>query len=421
MALRPWLNGASDVRFWVPRSPSSWCWRYRPPVGRASLMPPPPVGVSAGPSTWPSISRTWIATALSSLKRTAAVGAVLLTLVFRGCSSTTRVDAGHVGIRVHLAGSERGRFGHARRHGLGLLQPHHRADHPVSHQRAERGVDRSPHEGRTVDESINFSSTEGVNINADLGAVVPHRSAARAEALRPLPSERHARGWPIATCATSCARRLVRWPRRCRCKRSTAQENRRCSPTSQERERQPGQGRHHHRPAHLQRQPALAAERGRRDQPRHGGHAERESRARTAFARCAPRPIRPSPRRTVRPRPRGRRAQGEAGRVAHPCALPKPARTRSSASRRQPLCSSTAPSNTGRQAADLQRRRVAAAHVRRVQVRGGPDDAAREKKLNQLLAEDAAAAAAPPLPRRPAAGRRPPPAVVPPPVVPPSK
>ena len=46
--------------------------------------------------------------ALGSLKRFAAVGAVLLTLVFAGCSCTTRVDAGHVGIRVKLAGSERG-------------------------------------------------------------------------------------------------------------------------------------------------------------------------------------------------------------------------------------------------------------------------------------------------------------------------
>src|ERR1700687_4116320 len=35
------------------------------------------------------------------------VGVVIL-LVFVGCTSTTRVDAGHVGIRVKLAGSERG-------------------------------------------------------------------------------------------------------------------------------------------------------------------------------------------------------------------------------------------------------------------------------------------------------------------------
>ena len=107
--------------------------------------------------------------AMSSLKRFAAVGAVLLTLLFVGCSSTTRVDAGHVGIRVHLAGSERGVSDMPVVMGWVFYNPvtEQIIQFPTSVQNVVWSA--SPHEGRAVDESINFSSTEGVNINADLG------------------------------------------------------------------------------------------------------------------------------------------------------------------------------------------------------------------------------------------------------------
>ena len=43
---------------------------------------------------------------IGALRRVLITVAVLVATLFVGCSSTTRVDAGHVGIRVRLAGSE---------------------------------------------------------------------------------------------------------------------------------------------------------------------------------------------------------------------------------------------------------------------------------------------------------------------------
>ena len=43
----------------------------------------------------------------SARKLLAAAGAAAL-LLFAGCSTVHRIDAGHVGIKVRLAGSERG-------------------------------------------------------------------------------------------------------------------------------------------------------------------------------------------------------------------------------------------------------------------------------------------------------------------------
>src|SRR5947207_12703390 len=42
------------------------------------------------------------------IKRAALVIGALLLVVWVGCSSITRVDAGHVGVRVKLAGEQRG-------------------------------------------------------------------------------------------------------------------------------------------------------------------------------------------------------------------------------------------------------------------------------------------------------------------------
>jgi regulator of protease activity HflC (stomatin/prohibitin superfamily) len=103
------------------------------------------------------------------LFRFVGVGAVVLALVFGACSATTRVDAGHVGIRVHLAGSERGVSDMPVVMGWVVFNPitEQIIQFPTSVQNVVWTA--SPHEGRTIDESINFSSTEGVNINADLG------------------------------------------------------------------------------------------------------------------------------------------------------------------------------------------------------------------------------------------------------------
>ena len=43
-----------------------------------------------------------------SIRRLLLVAVVAIGVLYLGCSTTTRVDAGHVGIRVKLAGSDRG-------------------------------------------------------------------------------------------------------------------------------------------------------------------------------------------------------------------------------------------------------------------------------------------------------------------------
>src|SRR4051794_8865804 len=104
------------------------------------------------------------------------IGAMVL---FSSCSA--RVDAGHVGIRVKLAGSSRGVddipvvtgwvFYNALTEQLVMF--------PTSVQNVVWTKDA--HEGRAQDESITFSSQEGVNVNADIGlsfhieaAMAPH-------------------------------------------------------------------------------------------------------------------------------------------------------------------------------------------------------------------------------------------------------
>ncbi len=102
-------------------------------------------------------------------RRFALVVGVLVVLWFTGCSTMTRVDAGHVGIRVRLAGSERGVADMPVVTGWVWYNPitEQIIVFPTSVQNVVWSV--SPHEGRAVDESLTFSSTEGVNINADVG------------------------------------------------------------------------------------------------------------------------------------------------------------------------------------------------------------------------------------------------------------
>src|SRR5215470_11188079 len=104
-----------------------------------------------------------------AFRRVALLGGVVVLLLFLGCTTTTRVDAGHVGIRVRLAGSERGISDMPVVTGWVWYNPitEQIIVFPTSVQNVVWTA--SPHEGRTIDESITFSSTEGVNINADIG------------------------------------------------------------------------------------------------------------------------------------------------------------------------------------------------------------------------------------------------------------
>jgi regulator of protease activity HflC (stomatin/prohibitin superfamily) len=88
---------------------------------------------------------------------------------FFGCQATTRVDAGHVGIRVKLAGSDRGVQDMPVVTGWVIYNPitEQIVIFPTSVQNVIWTANHN--EGRPVDESITFSSSEGVNVNADVG------------------------------------------------------------------------------------------------------------------------------------------------------------------------------------------------------------------------------------------------------------
>src|SRR5205814_214166 len=107
--------------------------------------------------------------AVRTVRRALMAGGVVALLTFAGCSTLTRVDAGHVGIRVRLAGSERGVQDMPVVMGWVVYNPisEQIIVFPTSVQNVVWTA--SPHEGKPIDESITFSSTEGVNINADIG------------------------------------------------------------------------------------------------------------------------------------------------------------------------------------------------------------------------------------------------------------
>src|SRR5262249_19570393 len=83
--------------------------------------------------------------------------------------TVTRIDAAHVGIRVKLAGSTRGVQDIPVVTGWVFFNPltEQVIEFPTSVQNVVWTA--SAHEGRAVDESITFSSQEGLNINADIG------------------------------------------------------------------------------------------------------------------------------------------------------------------------------------------------------------------------------------------------------------
>jgi regulator of protease activity HflC (stomatin/prohibitin superfamily) len=94
-----------------------------------------------------------------------AIGVAL----FVGCQMTTRVDAGHVGIRVKLAGSDRGVQDMPVVTGWVFFNP--LTEQIVLFPTSVQNVvwTESTHEGKPFDESITFSSSEGVSVNADVG------------------------------------------------------------------------------------------------------------------------------------------------------------------------------------------------------------------------------------------------------------
>jgi regulator of protease activity HflC (stomatin/prohibitin superfamily) len=107
--------------------------------------------------------------ALRSVRYLLVIAGVALLVGLAGCSTVTRVDAGHVGIRVRLAGSERGVQDMPVVMGWVFYNPitEQIIVFPTSVQNVVWTA--SLHEGKPIDESITFSSTEGVNINADIG------------------------------------------------------------------------------------------------------------------------------------------------------------------------------------------------------------------------------------------------------------
>src|SRR5271165_4614293 len=104
-----------------------------------------------------------------SLRRFSLTAAVLGAVGYLGCATTTRVDAGHVGIRVKLAGSDRGIQDMPVVTGWVVYNP--LTEQIVLFPTSVQNVvwTQSAHEGKSFDESITFSAAEGVNVNADIG------------------------------------------------------------------------------------------------------------------------------------------------------------------------------------------------------------------------------------------------------------
>jgi regulator of protease activity HflC (stomatin/prohibitin superfamily) len=104
-----------------------------------------------------------------SARRLVVVLGLGVGLLAIGCQTTTRVDAGHVGIRVRLAGSDRGIQDMPVVTGWVFFNP--LTEQIVLFPTSVQNVvwTASANEGRAIDESISFSSGEGVNISADIG------------------------------------------------------------------------------------------------------------------------------------------------------------------------------------------------------------------------------------------------------------
>ncbi len=106
---------------------------------------------------------------MAALRRLVIVALGLAVIVWVGCSSVTRVDAGHVGVRVRLAGSARGVQDMPTVQGWVFFNPltEQIVQFPTSVQNVVWAA--SAAEGAPRDESITFSSKEGASVNADIG------------------------------------------------------------------------------------------------------------------------------------------------------------------------------------------------------------------------------------------------------------
>jgi regulator of protease activity HflC (stomatin/prohibitin superfamily) len=103
------------------------------------------------------------------IRRVGIALALLVVVLWLGCSSTTRVDAGHVGVLVKLAGGGSGVQPEPLDVGWHVYNP--LTSQIILFPTSVQNIvwTQSPHEGAPIDESITFSSTEGANINADIG------------------------------------------------------------------------------------------------------------------------------------------------------------------------------------------------------------------------------------------------------------
>src|SRR5664280_254713 len=107
--------------------------------------------------------------------------ALIVAFIVVALTTITRIDPAHVGIRVKLAGSNRGVQDIPVVTGWVFFNPltEQIIEFPTSIQNVVWAA--SVHEGNPHDESITFSSSEGVNVNADIGlsfsiqpSIAPH-------------------------------------------------------------------------------------------------------------------------------------------------------------------------------------------------------------------------------------------------------
>ena len=106
------------------------------------------------------------------------LGLFLVSSILFAACTTTRVEVGHIGVKVKLAGSDRGVQDMQLKTGWVFYNPltEQVIEFPTSVQNII--LSSNPHEGgaktddpaqKTADESITFSSIEGVNATADVG------------------------------------------------------------------------------------------------------------------------------------------------------------------------------------------------------------------------------------------------------------
>lgn len=105
--------------------------------------------------------------------------AVLLVATFVGCSSCSLISPGHVGVRVERAGANRGVQDLPVVSGWVAYNPitETMIEFPTTTQTAV--WTQNPNEGHSMDESITFSSREGVTVSSDV-ALSYHVDAAHA-------------------------------------------------------------------------------------------------------------------------------------------------------------------------------------------------------------------------------------------------